>query len=75
MISGVSVGHRGGQIEKMYENRVVLLIFLDLVWKLGTVGTEVGDGPSYLSDYYALRIEICLSFALTTTFLSEKNNT
>jgi hypothetical protein len=36
---------------------------------------EVGDGPSYLSDYYAIRIEICLSFALTTTFLSGKNNT
>jgi hypothetical protein len=33
---------------------------------------EVGDGPSYLSDYYAIRIEICLSFALTTTFLPGK---
>ena len=36
------------------------------------VGEEVGDGPSYLSDYYAIRIEICLSFALTTTFLAGK---
>ena len=41
---------------------------VEVLVKLG----EVGDGPSYLSDYYAIRIEICLSFALTTTFLPGK---
>jgi hypothetical protein len=52
----------------------MIKMVMNLFEEVGRRGSweEVGDGPSYLSDYYAIRIEICLFFALTTTFLPGK---